>query len=268
VKEILELISAHDGQWGWYQLDRALSLINHSIIREGNLMSLLKELEEQELITSEQIPKSPHPKYLLTNKGKEFLRIEMGTEQQLKQAAAIRAGSPAVKSGALRPFRRSRRRVPTGDTMSLRARSARFRAKSSPHAKPEASKPRVLIVDDSISVRWFLSSILEQAGYRVAQARDGQDAIEQLTSGLIVNAVICDIEMPRLDGFGFLAQVKASPTLKHLPITMLTSQSEDNHRQLALQLGASKYFSKPFKEQELLQALSQLIQSPHLTPTS
>jgi DNA-binding HxlR family transcriptional regulator len=73
VKEILELISEHDGQWGWYQLDRALSLINHSIIREGTLMSFLKNLEEQELIKSEQIPKSPQPKYSLTNKGKELL---------------------------------------------------------------------------------------------------------------------------------------------------------------------------------------------------
>jgi DNA-binding HxlR family transcriptional regulator len=73
VKEILELISAHDGQWGWYQLDRALSLINHSSIREETLMNLLKDLEEQELIKSEQAPKSPQPKYLLTNKGKQFL---------------------------------------------------------------------------------------------------------------------------------------------------------------------------------------------------
>jgi DNA-binding PadR family transcriptional regulator len=73
VKEILELISAHDGQWGWYQLDRALSLVNHSSIREGSLMNLLKDLEERELIKSKQVPKSPQPKYLITGKGKEFL---------------------------------------------------------------------------------------------------------------------------------------------------------------------------------------------------
>jgi DNA-binding PadR family transcriptional regulator len=73
VKKILELISEHDGQWGWYQIDRALSLIDHSIIREGTLMNLLKDLEEQELIKSEQAPKSPQPKYSLTNKGKQFL---------------------------------------------------------------------------------------------------------------------------------------------------------------------------------------------------
>jgi DNA-binding PadR family transcriptional regulator len=73
VKEILELVSEHDGQWGWYQLDRALSLINHSSIREGSLMNLLKDLEEQELITSKQVLEFPQPKYSLTNKGKQLL---------------------------------------------------------------------------------------------------------------------------------------------------------------------------------------------------
>jgi two-component system, chemotaxis family, sensor histidine kinase and response regulator PixL len=132
----------------------------------------------------------------------------------------------------------------------------------------QKERESILVIDDSINVRRFLAMTLEKAGYRVAQAKDGQDAIEQLTSGLVVNAVICDIEMPRLDGFGFLAQAKANPALKHIPITMLTSRSGDKHRQLALRLGASEYFSKPFKEQELLQALNQLIQSTHLTPTS
>jgi two-component system, chemotaxis family, sensor histidine kinase and response regulator PixL len=132
----------------------------------------------------------------------------------------------------------------------------------------QKERESILVIDDSINVRRFLAMTLEKAGYRVAQAKDGQDAIEQLTSGLLVNAVICDIEMPRLDGFGFLAQAKANPALQHLPITMLTSRSGDKHRQLALRLGASEYFSKPFKEQELLQALRQLIQSTQLTPTS
>ena len=135
-------------------------------------------------------------------------------------------------------------------------------------SQSQSERETILVIDDSINVRRFLALTLEKAGYRVAQAKDGQDAIEQLTSGLVVNAVICDIEMPRLDGFGFLAQVKANPALKRLPITMLTSRSGDKHRQLALRLGASEYFSKPFKEQELLQALKQLIQSTQLTFTS
>jgi chemosensory pili system protein ChpA (sensor histidine kinase/response regulator) len=75
-----------------------------------------------------------------------------------------------------------------------------------------------------------------------------------------VQAVICDIEMPRLDGYGFLAKVKASPPLEHIPIAMLTSRSGEKHRQLAMSLGASAYFSKPYNEQALLQTLENLVE--------
>ncbi|WAL60463.1 hybrid sensor histidine kinase/response regulator [Thermocoleostomius sinensis] len=120
-------------------------------------------------------------------------------------------------------------------------------------------KPTILVVDDSINVRRLLALTLEKAGYQVAQAKDGQDAIDKLTAGLQVQAVICDIEMPRLDGYGFLAKVKSTPTLEQLPVAMLTSRSGDKHRQLAMNLGATAYFSKPYNEQVLLQTLSRLI---------
>jgi two-component system, chemotaxis family, sensor histidine kinase and response regulator PixL len=123
----------------------------------------------------------------------------------------------------------------------------------------------ILVVDDSINVRRFLALTLEKAGYRIEQAKDGQDAIEKLKGGLIVQAVISDIEMPRLDGYGFLAHVKSDPICQHLPVLMLTSRSGDKHRQLAMNLGASAYFSKPFKETELLKTLEQLIQKNILT---
>ena len=119
--------------------------------------------------------------------------------------------------------------------------------------------PTVLIIDDSINVRRLLALTLEKAGYQVAQAKDGQDALDKLSAGLQVNAVICDIEMPRLDGYGFLAKVKASPPLENIPIAMLTSRSGDKHRQLAMNLGASAYFSKPYSEQALLQTLGSLV---------
>lgn len=122
-----------------------------------------------------------------------------------------------------------------------------------------ARKPTVLVVDDSINVRRLLVLTLEKAGYQVAQAKDGQDALDKLAAGLQVQAVICDIEMPRLDGYGFLARVKAIPDLQQLPIAMLTSRSGDKHRQLAMNLGATAYFSKPYNEQALLQTLEKLV---------
>jgi two-component system, chemotaxis family, sensor histidine kinase and response regulator PixL len=121
-------------------------------------------------------------------------------------------------------------------------------------------KKIVMVVDDSINVRRFLALTLEKANYQVEQAKDGQDALEKLKAGLKPQAVICDIEMPRLDGFGFLSRARAEPQHKNLPIIMLTSRSGDKHRRLAMSLGATEYFSKPFKEQQLLLTLTQLIQ--------
>ena len=120
-------------------------------------------------------------------------------------------------------------------------------------------KSRVLVVDDSINVRRFVAMTLEKAGYLVEQAKDGQEAIEKLQGGLQAQAVVCDVEMPRMDGYGFLATVKGVANLKNIPVLMLTSRSGDKHRKIAMNLGASAYFSKPFKEQELLASLTQLI---------
>jgi chemosensory pili system protein ChpA (sensor histidine kinase/response regulator) len=124
---------------------------------------------------------------------------------------------------------------------------------------PLASEPTILIVDDSINVRRFLALTLEKAGYRVEQAKDGQDALDKLNGGLNVQAIICDIEMPRLDGYGFLARVKSSPIFQQIPIAMLTSRSGEKHRQLAMNLGASAYFAKPYNEQNLLRTLEEIV---------
>ncbi|NJK54683.1 MAG: hybrid sensor histidine kinase/response regulator [Pleurocapsa sp. SU_5_0] len=117
----------------------------------------------------------------------------------------------------------------------------------------------ILIVDDSINVRRYLSLTLEKAGYRVEQAKDGREALDKLLAGLLVQAVICDVEMPRLDGYGVLEEIKERPELSNLPIAMLTSRSNEKHRKLAFNLGAAAYFSKPYNEQELLEKLSEII---------
>ncbi len=126
-------------------------------------------------------------------------------------------------------------------------------------ATPAKPKGMILIVDDSINVRRFLALTLEKGGYEVEQAKDGQDALEKLESGLKVEAVICDIEMPRLDGYGFLGRINSNLNMKKIPVAMLTSRSSNKHRQLAMQLGARAYFSKPYNEQELLKTLEEII---------
>ncbi|KAM3097871.1 response regulator [Phormidesmis sp. 146-35] len=133
-----------------------------------------------------------------------------------------------------------------------------------PTPRLSADHQTILVVDDSINVRRFLALTLERAGYRVEQAKDGLDALERLETGTLIQAVICDIEMPRLDGYGLLAKMKANPTLERVPIAMLTSRSSDKHRQIATNLGANAYFSKPYNEQVLLRTLAQLIESSAL----
>lgn len=125
--------------------------------------------------------------------------------------------------------------------------------------KHPRQKGKILIVDDSINVRRYLALTLEKGGYQVEQGKDGQDGLEKLENGLQVQGVICDIEMPRMDGYSFLERINANRELRDIPVIMLTSRSSNKHRQLAMKLGAKAYFSKPYNEQELLQTLAEII---------
>ncbi|MEM8611385.1 MAG: response regulator [Cyanobacteria bacterium P01_H01_bin.105] len=132
-------------------------------------------------------------------------------------------------------------------------------------ALPQAQQANVMVVDDSINMRQLLRTTLEQAGYGVEQGKDGQDAVDQLLGGLSVDAIVCDIEMPRLDGYGVLAEIKADARLKELPIIMLTSRGSEKHRQLAMRLGATAYITKPYQDHELLQMVEQVLQKQSLS---
>ncbi|MBD2437262.1 response regulator [Nostoc sp. FACHB-110] len=128
----------------------------------------------------------------------------------------------------------------------------------------EKIDPTVLIVDDSITVRELLSLTFNKAGYRVEQARDGQEAWDKLRSGLPCDIVFCDIEMPRCDGLELLSRIQKDTSLNHLPIAMLTSRGADKHRQMAIQLGASGYFTKPYLEEALLEAAVRMLKGEKL----
>jgi chemosensory pili system protein ChpA (sensor histidine kinase/response regulator) len=119
--------------------------------------------------------------------------------------------------------------------------------------------PMVLIVDDSITVRELLSMTFNKAGYRVEQARDGQEAWDKLRSGLPCEIVFCDIEMPRMDGLELLSRIQKDPSLNHLPVAMLTSRGASKHQQMAATLGAKGYFTKPYLEEALLDAAQRMI---------
>lgn len=126
------------------------------------------------------------------------------------------------------------------------------------------SEPTVLIVDDSITVRELLSMSFNKVGYRVEQARDGQEAWEKLRSGLPCDLVFCDIEMPRMDGLELLSRLQKDSGLQQIPIAMLTSRGADRHRQMAVDLGASGYFTKPYLEEALLDAANKMLHGERL----
>ncbi len=168
---------------------------------------------------------------------------------------------PLVNTNELLYWISTNKRTPRNNQLpSARLKTAFLISQDEKVPTPPANrKGTILIVDDSINVRRFLALTLEKGGYQVEQAKDGQDALDKLQSGLQVQAVICDIEMPRLDGYGFLGRVKSNAEMQNIPVAMLTSRSSAKHRQLAIQLGARAYFSKPYNEQELLRTLEEII---------
>lgn len=123
----------------------------------------------------------------------------------------------------------------------------------------EDTDPMVLIVDDSITVRELLSMTFNKVGYRVEQARDGQEAWEKLRSGLPCDLVFCDVEMPRMDGLELLSRLQQDDDLQDLPVAMLTSRGAARHKQMATELGAKGYFTKPYLEEVLLEAAQRML---------
>ena len=111
--------------------------------------------------------------------------------------------------------------------------------------------PLVLVVDDSITVRRVTQRLLQREGYRVALAADGLQGLERLQAERPA-VVLSDIEMPRMDGFDFVRNIRADEKLADLPVIMITSRIAEKHREHARELGVSHYLGKPYSEDELL----------------
>lgn len=114
-----------------------------------------------------------------------------------------------------------------------------------------ASVPLVLVVDDSITVRRVTQRLLQREGYRVALAADGLQALERLQLERPA-VVLSDIEMPRMDGFDLVRNIRADARLADLPVIMITSRIAEKHREHARELGVDHYLGKPYSEDELL----------------
>jgi chemosensory pili system protein ChpA (sensor histidine kinase/response regulator) len=123
-----------------------------------------------------------------------------------------------------------------------------------------ASLPTVMVVDDSLTVRKITSRLLMREGYQVILAKDGVDALEQLVD-MVPDVILSDIEMPRMDGFDLVRNLRADARLRSLPVIMITSRIADKHRNYALEIGANHYLGKPYDEVELLSLIAGYMQA-------
>jgi CheY-like chemotaxis protein len=113
---------------------------------------------------------------------------------------------------------------------------------------------KILVVDDEEVIRKFLRIQLAKLGYEVAEAADGEQALEKLGENGF-DLLICDILMPNKNGWEVMREVRSNPRMKDIPIIVLTAKNEDSDMFKGYDLGASYYMTKPFTKAQLLYGL-------------
>lgn len=116
----------------------------------------------------------------------------------------------------------------------------------------------IMIVDDSPSLRQVVSIALKGAGYDVVEACDGSDALGKL-DGKKINLIISDVNMPKMNGIEMVKEIKQMSNYKFTPIIMLTTESQDQMKEQGKQAGVKAWVVKPFKPDQMLDAVSKLI---------
>ncbi|MDR1243494.1 MAG: response regulator [Deltaproteobacteria bacterium] len=116
----------------------------------------------------------------------------------------------------------------------------------------------ILIVDDSKTVRNLVAFIIKREGYKVTMAEDGLDGLEKLFSADKIDLIISDVNMPRMDGFTFIKQVREQETYKDLPIMVLSTEGRPQDIDLGMKLGANLYMVKPAQPEKMVQNIKML----------
>lgn len=119
---------------------------------------------------------------------------------------------------------------------------------------------KILAVDDSKTMREMVSFTLKGAGYEVVEAEDGQAALNMLT-GTKVDAVITDLNMPNMNGFDLIRNLRANPVYKFTPILMLTTEGDDAKKQEGKAAGATGWIVKPFNPDKLVEVVKKVCPS-------
>ncbi len=146
----------------------------------------------------------------------------------------------------------------TDQAWAGRAGEARAaRAQAAARARREPQGRRVLLVDDSVSIRKFVGQMLERAGFEVLTATDGAEALRRLAESP-VDAVITDLEMPRVSGYELIEDMRSRAATRALPVVVLTTRAGAKHVSLARRLGITHYVTKPVDEDAFVRLVDSL----------
>lgn len=175
-----------------------------------------------------------------------------GLGPQLRRVRHI-GGATVLGAGRLVPILN----VPDLMTSAQRL-GARSGAVPSATAPPKAARQSLLVVEDSVTSRTLLKNILESAGYDVATAVDGVDALTALRTGRF-DLVVSDVEMPRMDGFDLTTRIRQDRKLADLPVVLVTALGSREHRERGVDVGANAYVVKSsFDQSNLLEVIRRL----------
>lgn len=119
-------------------------------------------------------------------------------------------------------------------------------------------KKKILIVDDELSIRMLLENYIGKT-YDIVTKTDGLEGIKYLEDGNMPDLIVADIQMPNLDGYEMLKQVRASGYFGNVPMIMLSGIESSQERVKCLRMGADDYLVKPFNPEELLLRINNLI---------
>ena len=125
----------------------------------------------------------------------------------------------------------------------------------------EETTKTILVVDDSASVRQQVSMVLRRAGFTLLEAADGLEGLAMIGAHREIDMVICDVNMPKLNGVQMVEKVKALPENKSLPILMLTTEGQPSLVKRVKEAGAVGWIVKPFQSNQLIQTVERLTQA-------
>lgn len=162
-----------------------------------------------------------------------------------------------------RLFARESKELPTVTTVPETALLQEYEGEQGAASEEKVLAP-ILLIDDSLSIRKFVGRMLENAGYQVETAVDGEDGLRK-ASAQSYRLIITDLEMPKLNGFEVIQALRSRVQTQQTPVVVMTTRAGDKHRQMAMNIGANAYIAKPVEERALLQEMERWVGQAQIT---